>query len=172
MVVLPLSFSSGSALYHSRVRHLLQCIFASHFPLICSRAKNLGLGLGRFLQCTFALHLPFAAPKCLAYFIVRKRSISGLGKSLQGTGLGRRPSRPPGGFRGLRPRRRCCASPGLRPLPIPPALPRKYPHLTDPCKPIQHKVSAARKSPSPYRGGASDYGFSPIHWAAGGWAYR
>ena len=28
----------------------MQCIFASHFPLICSRAKNLGLGLGRFLQ--------------------------------------------------------------------------------------------------------------------------
>ena len=32
--------------------------------------------------------------------------------------------------------------------------------------------AAARKSPSPYRGGASDYGFSPIHWAAGGWDYR
>ena len=83
-----------------------------------------------------------------------------------------KPAAGVGGFGGRRPRRRCCASPGLRPLPIPQALPRKYPHLTDPCKPIQHKVSAARKSPSPYRGGASDYGFSPIHWAAGGWDYR
>lgn len=51
----------------------------------------------------------------------RFRAPEGRRKIRVGAPAGRRPSRPPDGFCGLRPQRRCSASPGLRP-----ALPSRH----------------------------------------------